>query len=136
MLRVSMDELVDRHMAAEAAGDIDGAVDVYTDNVVHDVVGWPTGPTVGRAGARGFYEYLANNFRSTAAEITHRWQTDDALIVEHEMRGTVVGELLGHDGHGRQITFRLLHIFEFADDRIRRENVWLDTASIIAQLTA
>ena len=28
--------------------------------------------------------------------------------------------------HGREISFRMLHVFEFRDGRISRENVWLD----------
>jgi hypothetical protein len=31
---------------------------------------------------------------------------------------------------------RVLHIFEFRDGRISRENVWLDAGAAIAQLTA
>lgn len=38
-------------------------------------------------------------------------------------------------GHGKRITFRLLHVWEFRDGLISRENVWLDGGSIIAQLT-
>jgi predicted ester cyclase len=39
-------------------------------------------------------------------------------------------------GNGRRITFRIPHVFEFADGRIEREQVWLDGGAIIAQLTA
>lgn len=49
-----MRALVDRHMSAEGQGDIDGAVAVYTDDIEHDVVGFPNGPTRGKDGARGF----------------------------------------------------------------------------------
>ena len=38
-----MDELIEQHLAAEAAGDVAGAIAVYTDDVEHDVVGSPTG---------------------------------------------------------------------------------------------
>jgi len=48
----------------------------------------------------------------------------------------VPGEFLGIPGHGRRITFRLLHVWEFRDERISRENVWLDGGAITAQLTA
>ena len=50
--------------------------------------------------------------------------------------GTVPGEFLGIAGHGRRISFRLLHVWEFKTGRISRENVWLDSAAIVAQLTA
>jgi predicted ester cyclase len=47
----------------------------------------------------------------------------------------VPGEFLGIPGHGRSISFRMLHVFEFADGRISRENVWLDGGAIAAQLS-
>jgi steroid delta-isomerase-like uncharacterized protein len=132
--RSEMDELVERHMAAEAVGDIDRAIGVYADDVEHDVVGWPTGPTNGRQGARAFYEYLGANFRGTAAEATRQWHADDALVIEHAMVGVVTGTLLGLPGLDREISFRMLHVFEFEDGKIHRENIWLDTAAIQAQL--
>jgi predicted ester cyclase len=51
------------------------------------------------------------------------------------MTGTVVGSLLGLPGHGRRISFRILHVFEFRDGLISRENVWLDTAAVVSQLS-
>ncbi|MDT5074006.1 MAG: hypothetical protein QOH82_3326 [Mycobacterium sp.] len=50
------------------------------------------------------------------------------------MTGTVIGSMLGLPGNGRQITFRILHVFEFRDGLISRENVWLDSAAIADQL--
>jgi hypothetical protein len=43
-----MQGLVDSHMRAENQGDIDGAVAVYTDDVEHDVIGFPDGPSRGK----------------------------------------------------------------------------------------
>jgi predicted ester cyclase len=61
---------------------------------------------------------------------------DNAVTMENLMTGTVTGELLGLPGNNRRITFRTLHVFEFRDGRISRENVWLDGSAIAAQLTA
>jgi predicted ester cyclase len=57
------------------------------------------------------------------------------MILEQKMRGAVIGSMLGLPGHGRQISFRILHVFEFRDGLICRENVWLDSAAIVAQLS-
>jgi hypothetical protein len=62
-----MQGLVDSHMTAENCGDIDGAVTVYTDDVEHDVVGFPSGPSRGKDAARDFYAYLSANFRSESS---------------------------------------------------------------------
>ena len=52
------------------------------------------------------------------------------------MTGIVTGQMLGIPGNGREISFRILHVFEFRDGLISREQVWLDTASIVQQLTS
>jgi steroid delta-isomerase-like uncharacterized protein len=127
--------LVSRHLRAEGRGDVDGAVAVYTDDVEHDVVGFPGSPHHGRDGARAFYEQLTANFHTEHEDVLHRYVTTDAMILEQRMTGTVVGSLLGLPGKGRRISFRILHVFEFRDGLISRENVWLDSAAIIEQLS-
>ncbi len=57
-----MDELIDAHIAAEMASDTAAAVSMYTDEVVHDVVGWPSGPVRGPEAAKDFYDQLVANF--------------------------------------------------------------------------
>ena len=131
-----MDELIEHHIKAEMAGDVDGALSVYDDGVVHDVVGWPTGPATGTEGARGFYDHLVENFHNEQMTVTSSQYGADFCVVEHQTTGTVPGVFLGVPGHGRRVTFRMLHVFDFADDRITREQVWLDGGAIIAQLTA
>jgi predicted ester cyclase len=51
------------------------------------------------------------------------------------MTGVVIGSLLGFPGHGRRVSFRMLHVFEFRDGLISRENIWLDGAAVAAQLS-
>ena len=130
-----MQALVSRHIRAEGAGDVDGAVAVYTDDVEHDVVGFPDTPTRGMDGARRFYDELTANFRSESEEVLHRYFADDSMILEQKMTGAVIGSMLGLPGHGRRISFRILHVFEFRDGLISRENVWLDSAAIVSQLS-
>lgn len=51
MHREEMERLIKEHLRAEQAGDPAGSVAMYTDDVVHDVVGSPLGP--GRERDRG-----------------------------------------------------------------------------------
>ena len=136
MKTAEMDRLIGEHLSAEEAGDTDGCVAMYTDDVEHDVVGSPTGPVHGKAAAKGFYEYLVSNISTEKMEPVRNYYGDDFCVIEHEWTGTVPGEFLGVAGNGRRINFRLLHVWEFADGRISRENVWLDGGNIVAQLTA
>jgi steroid delta-isomerase-like uncharacterized protein len=128
-------DLLSRHLRAEGLGDVDGAIAVYADDIEHDVVGFPGSPHHGKDGARKFYEELTANFRTEGEEMMHRYVTDDAMILEQLMTGTVIGSMLGLPGNGRRISFRILHVFEFRDGLISRENVWLDSAAIVNQLS-
>jgi hypothetical protein len=83
-----MQALVDGHMRAEGQGDIDGALAVYTDDIEHDVVGFPNSPTRGKEGARDFYTYLTANFRTEGWEVLHRY-----VARRRDGPGTA------HDGH-------------------------------------
>jgi steroid delta-isomerase-like uncharacterized protein len=131
-----MDQLIAEHIDAEQAGDRAASVAMYTDNVEHDVVGFPTGPVAGKAAAQGFYEYLFNQIQTQTMELTHSYYGESSCIQEHLWGGTVPGEFMGLPGHGREISFRILHIWEFSDGLMSRENVWLDGAAIMAQLSA
>lgn len=131
-----MDRLIEQHLKAEMAGDAAGCVEMYTDDVVHDVVGMPTGPANGRAGAKGFYDFLTSNIRTEAMDPLHRYYGDNYCVIEHMWHGTITGSFLGIPGNGKRVDFRMLHVWDFRDGRISRENVWMDTGAIIAQLTA
>ncbi|HWP99557.1 MAG TPA: nuclear transport factor 2 family protein [Vicinamibacterales bacterium] len=135
MNREDMDRLIEAHLAAEMAGDPAGCVAVYTDDVEHDVVGWPSGPLHGRDGAKTFYEQLVRDIATEEMVPVRSYYGDDFCVIEHEWRGTVPGAFLGVPGNGRRITFRLLHVWEFRDGLISRENVWLDGGAIVHQLT-
>jgi steroid delta-isomerase-like uncharacterized protein len=136
MKRAAMDRLIEQHLNAEKAGDVTGCVAMYTEDVVHDVVGSPTGSLRGAEAARGFYATLTQNIRTERMEVNRAWYGDDFCVIEHQWTGTVPGEFLAIRGAGRKISFRMLHVWEFKDDRISRENVWLDGSAIVAQLTA
>jgi steroid delta-isomerase-like uncharacterized protein len=129
--------LIQKHLDAEGAGDIDTACSVYAESIEHDAVGFPGSPCFGIDAARAFYQHLTANIRTTGEKPLHRYETDQgAVVLEAEMSADVIGEFLGIPGHGRNITFRILHVFDFDDSLITREQVWLDTGSIVAQLSA
>ena len=128
--------LVERHLKAEGTGDVEGAVGVYAEDVVHDAVGFPGSPRTGKQAAREFYGFLTANFRTEKEEPLHRWFAGDTMLLEQRMTGTVIGQMLGIPGDGRRVTFGIFHVFEFAGGLISREQVWIDSGAIVAQLTA
>jgi len=135
--RSAMDQAIDRHYQFEAADDVDGVLATLADDAIHDVVGSPTGPRQGRESTREFYEQLFADLEQTDVRSLKRYYGDDFVVDESLWRGRAVGAPLGIEGHGRDLEFRILHIFEFAPDgAILRENVWMDTTAIAAQLPA
>lgn len=135
LTRAQMDAKIDEHFGFEQADDVEGVLATLTPDAEHDIVGWPTGPTVGPEGARGFYETLFADLADGKIETIRRLYGEDFLVDESLWRGTAVGRPFGLDGRGRPLEFRLLHIVEYAPDgRMKRENVWLDLAAIFQQL--
>lgn len=133
--RRSMDAVIDEHFGYEAHDDVDGVLRTLAVDVDHDVVGSPSGPVRGRERARQFYVDLFADLEQDSVTSIHRYYGHDFVVDESVWRGTAVGDPLGFPGRGRPLEFRILHVFEFAaDGAIGRENVWMDTAAIAAQL--
>jgi steroid delta-isomerase-like uncharacterized protein len=131
-----MTTLIEEHLGREAAGDAAGAVAVYTHDVQHDVVGSPMGVLTGPDAAQRFYEHLINDLKIENMVMVRDWFGSDFAVMEHIVDAAVAGSFMGIPGHGRSIRFRMLHIWEFRDGKISRENVWLDGGGVVAQLTA
>ena len=135
MTRSEMDRKIDEHFGFEAQDNVEGVLATLAPDVEHDIVGWPTGPTHGRAAARPFYEALFADLADGQVDCVKRLYGDNFLVDESLWRGTATGRPFGLEGRGRPLAFRLLHVIEFADGGdIRRENVWIDLAAIQQQL--
>lgn len=135
MTREEMDRRMDEHFGFEARDDVEGVLATLAADAEHDIVGWPSGPSRGRDGARPFYETLFSDLSDGRVECVRRLYGDGFMVDESVWRGTAPGRPFGLEGRGRPLEFRLLHVMEFADTgAIRRENVWVDLAAVIAQL--
>ncbi|MGB7157319.1 MAG: ester cyclase [Tepidisphaeraceae bacterium] len=133
--REEMDRKIDQHFGFEARDDVAGVLATLAPEAEHDVVGWPSGPSHGRAAARTFYETLFADLSESKVECVRRLYGEDFLIDESLWRGTAPGKPFGLNGKGRPLEFRLLHVVEFADNGdIKREQVWIDLAAVIRQL--
>lgn len=130
-----MDRMLDEHFGYEVRDDVEGVLATLADDVEHDIVGSPTGPTFGPDAARGFYESLFADLSDGKVRSLRRLYGDNFMVDDSVWTGRAPGRPFGLEGRGRPLEFRLLHVLEFADDgKIKRENVWLDLASIIQQL--
>lgn len=129
-----MDAVLDAHYKYEAADDVDGVLSTLTEDVVHDVVGFPGGAAHGKAAAGAFYEHLFADIAGEGIDPVRRLYGPNFLVDEVMWRGRAVGRPFGFDGRNRPFSHRLLHVLEFRDGLIARENVWLDFAAVARQL--
>ena len=126
-----MDALIDGHFRAEEAGDIEAVVEGFIPDAVHDVAGMRRGGEQ----IADFYRDLLAELRIDRFETVRRWYGERHAVDESILHATAVGRPFGLDGRGRHVNVRLLHLFEFADGLISRENAWLDMHGLAAQLT-
>jgi hypothetical protein len=130
-----MDRKMDEHFGFEARDDVGGVLATLAPDVEHDIVGWPSGPTHGREQARGFYEALFADLSDGRIECLRRLHGANFMVDDSMWYGRAPGRPFGLEGRDRPLKFRLLHVIEFADGGdIKRENVWVDLASILQQL--
>lgn len=135
MTRQAMDARIDEHFGFEARDDVSGVLATLSPDVEHDIVGWPMGPSHGRDATKPFYEALFSDLSDGKVQTLRRYYGEDFVVDESLWQGRAPGRPFGVDGRNRPLQFRLLHVFEFAQNGdIRRENVWIDMAAILQQL--
>jgi len=136
LTREAIDQIIEDHFRREADGDVEGTLATFTADVVHDVVGDPAGELHGPSAVGHRYGHLFSNVKGERADVTHRLYGEDFAVDDKIWTAQVTGEFMGIPGHGRRISIRVLHVFEFRGGLISRENVWIDAGAAIAQLTS
>ena len=135
LTREQMDALVDEHFRFEATDDVDGVMGTLHDRAVHEVIPSPVGELQDPAEQRAYYELLFGSMTGTSVEPLRRYYGDDFLVDETLWHGRIDdGRPFLCDGRSGEVSFRLLHVFEFHDGKIGREQVWCDLAAIQRQL--
>lgn len=137
LTREQMDRKIDEHFGFEANDNLEGVLSTLTPDAIHDVIGFPTGPSYGRAQARRFYEQLFADLTESHVQPIKRLYGDSFVVDESLWEGRAPGRPFGIEGRNRPLKFRLLHVLEFDEHaKIKREQVWLDMAAILNQLSA
>ena len=135
MKREDMDKAVNDHFAFEAADDLDGVMASLAGEVEHEIVPSPVGAQTDKAGVRAYYAQLFESVKGEGVTPIKRYYGDDFIIDETMWHGEIKdGGVFLCDGKSGKVDFRLLHIFEFKDGMISREQAWCDVAAIQQQL--
>ena len=129
-----IDRILERHFAAEQKRDIGAILATYTDDIEHDAVGREPNPIRGKAAIGVFSREFLNDLEHARVIPVRRLHGDAFAVDESIVEGYAHGRPYDLEGYGRPVRFRLLHLFEFRDGLISRENAWLDMLAIQRQL--
>ena len=137
MSREAMDEAVNAHFGYEASDNLDGVMASLADEIEHEVIPSPVGAQRDKGGIRALYAAMFDSLKGESATPLRRYYGDDFMIDETLWTGEILdGGVFNCPGKSGRTSFRLLHVFEFKDGRISREQAWLDLAAIQHQLGA
>src|SRR5688572_14727196 len=104
-----MDRKIDEHFGFEKSDDVAGVLATLAPDAVHDIVGYPTGPTVGRENARAFYLQMFADLAESNVKVIKRLYGENFMIDESMWEGRAPGKPFGLEGRNRPLKFRLLH---------------------------
>ena len=140
MKAVSIDErrmatrmaLVDEHAQAEMDLDLDRTLATLNDAPDYKM---NDNEFSGRESVRAFYADLYTGFPDLRIEITRRYVSDEAIIVEGTFSGTHKNQWSGIPATGRRVQFPFCAIFPFDEnDRLTGERAYFDSALVLRQL--
>ena len=134
MTHDEMNQVIEEHFRSEERGDVEGTLATFTDDIVHDVVGRPENPLVGKDAVRAFYSGIFEAIRFQKFNSMHRYFGEDFAVDDSMVDARAVRGPQGVESEGRPLRFRFLHVFEFRDGLISRENAWQDEGAIQRQL--
>jgi ketosteroid isomerase-like protein len=130
-----MDAVFDRHCQAELDKDVEAILDTLTDDAEHDVIGDPAGVLRGRAAIEPRYKELFTALEEDSFESLRRYHGADFFVDESRFVGRAIGPFMGFPGGNAPVDFRIMHVCEFRDGKISREQVWMDVGALVQQLT-
>jgi ketosteroid isomerase-like protein len=135
MSREQMDQAVNEHFGFEAADDLAGVMASLAGQVEHEIVPSPVGVQHDKADVQAYYERLFESVKGEGVTPLKRYYGDDFVVDETLWHGDIRdGSVFLCDGKSGKVSFRLLHIFEFQQGKITREQAWCDLAAIQRQL--
>lgn len=135
MSREDMDKAINEHFGYEAADDLDGVMASLADKIEHEVVPSRVGILHEKSEVRAFYASLFASTKGEGVTPLKRYYGDNFMVDETMWHGEIAdGAVFLCDGKKGKVSFRLLHVFEFKDGKVAREQAWCDLAAIQRQL--
>ena len=125
-------KVVEEHVRAENAHELDATMATFNEmphfKLNNDEFG-------GQDSVRAFYASLFTGFPDLHIEVTRRYVSDEAIILEATLSGTHKNEWSGIAATGRRVQLPLTAIFPFDEnDRLTGERIYSDNALVLRQL--
>jgi len=131
-LRQAREAVVQAHMEAESNHDIPATLRTFAE-ANYDVV--PLGaPTNGAPAVEELLQSLFEAFPDFRANTLSIHHGDDIVFVDTLMSGTHEGTWAGVPGTGHRMEVRCGCVFHFDGDRLTKETVFFDHATLLAQI--
>ena len=129
-LRQRREAIVNQHAEAENRHDIEATIATFH----HPRYEMNGDPSDGDAAVRELLQGMMNGLPDLHAEIGKMRHADDAVIIEGLITGTHDGEWAGIPPTGRRVEVPAAAIFEFDEDRLLCEKVYMDFAAVLTQI--
>jgi steroid delta-isomerase-like uncharacterized protein len=131
-LRRKREATVREHMESENQHDFDTTMGTF-HHPRYEII--PTGDVYdGEGEVAGYFQESRAAFPDQRNELVELRHSDDAVVVEFDLKGTHLGSLRGLPPTGREFTCRVVALFMFDEDRLVCERVYFDSATILRQL--
>jgi steroid delta-isomerase-like uncharacterized protein len=131
-LREVREELLGRHLRAHSVGDIDGVVATFTRPRMELIA---SGRVIdGPDALRAYLQERRRAFPDQAFEVICHHHSDRAVVSEHWMTGTHLGEVHGVEPSGKAFRARMASIFDFEGEELVNQRLYYDAGTIARQL--
>lgn len=131
-LREAREELLRRHLQAHSTGDIDAVVATFARPRMELIA---SGRVVEGADAlRAYLRERRRAFPDQAFEVICHHHSDRAVVSEHWMTGTHLGEVHGVEPSGKRFKARMASIFDFEAEQLVNQRLYYDAGTIARQL--
>jgi steroid delta-isomerase-like uncharacterized protein len=131
-LREAREQVLRTHLDAHNAGDIDGVIATFERPRIELIAS--NRVVEGAEEMRAYLEDRRRSFPDQHFEVICHHHSDRAVISEHWMTGTHLGDLQGVEPSGRKFRARMAAIFEFDGDRLVNQRLYYDAGTIARQL--
>jgi steroid delta-isomerase-like uncharacterized protein len=128
--------VLQEHVRAESAHDMDALIGGMTPDCFNDVTGAPE-PFTGPAQTAERYRKHWEGFPDFTVRVRRILCADETCVVtENEWRGTHLGTFMGWPATGKPVRMRAIVVWHFKGDSLWGETIFFDNASLLRQIGA